>query len=419
VGQRRTSSKEQHAPERDLLAEIEQLGGQLREVLIPILEKVAGPRPRPTALTRSLGLDKSLASLLVRAANAPNDLELMHLVPAPAGLRILADSAARGVGPAAIKRLQSAARSFQELIDSTPGGRAALDALISESSDVARARREQIARQSSFKSMSYLIGYFSDVLSTTFFVVPSGNGRSVDGIEISRRFGLRRLRPGTPVPILSYAPWPAGGAGGEATRLDSIEGAKGSPEPRDLLMPEFSTRPMPRIEAVRDPGRTTFVLPGDLGVQEVERLAWAFRYRNGGPLELGPGYHPLGDYLLHMPCRRLIRDLFIDESLYAGAVPRLMFVLPDSEAHRRPPNELGVRRYGDIHVTATLEPLPRSDRAYSLSGVADHAAITRSVLERAGHGSTRFRGWRCEMTYPVPLVQMSWWLSLPIAKSVR
>jgi hypothetical protein len=233
--------------------------------------------------------------------------------------------------------------------------------LISESSDVARERRERIARQSSFKSMSYLIGYFSDVLSTTFFVVPSGNGRTVDGIEINRRFGLRRLRPGTPVPILAYAPWTEGGPTGEVTRLDSIEGGTDSPEPADLLIPEFSTRPLPPIEAVHEPSRTTFVLPGDAHAQEVERLAWAFRHRNGGPMQLGSGIHPLGDYLLHMPCRRLVRDLFIDESLYPGAVPRVTFVLPDANAHRRPPNEVGVRRYGDIHVSVSVEPLPRSD----------------------------------------------------------
>jgi len=398
---------------------IERLGGVLREALLPVLEQAAGKRPRLTDLTRTLGIDKSLASLLVRAANAPNDLELMHLVPSPAGLRILADSATRRARPSALARLRTAAGELQELIDSTPGGRAALDALISESSDVARERRERIARQSSFKSMSYLIGYFSDVLSTTFFVVPSGNGRTVDGIEINRRFGLRRLRPGTPVPILAYAPWTEGGPTGEVTRLDSIEGGTDSPEPADLLIPEFSTRPLPPIEAVHEPSRTTFVLPGDAHAQEVERLAWAFRHRNGGPMQLGSGIHPLGDYLLHMPCRRLVRDLFIDESLYPGAVPRVTFVLPDANAHRRPPNEVGVRRYGDIHVSVSVEPLPRSDRAFTLSGFADHADVTRSVLERAGHAATRFRGWRCEMTYPVPLVQMSWWLSVPMAKPIR
>ena len=39
--------------------------------------------------------------------------------------------------------------------------------------------------------------------------------------------------------------------------------------------------------------------------------------------------------------------------------------------------------------------------------------MIRHVLERTGHSMTRFRGWRCTMTYPLPLVEMLWWLSHP------
>jgi hypothetical protein len=110
VSSRPKAKKRQH-PERALVTRIERLGGVLREALLPVLEQAAGKRPRLTDLTRTLGIDKSLASLLVRAANAPNDLELMHLVPSPAGLRILADSATRRARPSALARLRTAAVS--------------------------------------------------------------------------------------------------------------------------------------------------------------------------------------------------------------------------------------------------------------------------------------------------------------------
>jgi len=401
----------------DLLKEIEEMGGELRAALAPVLQKVAGQRPRPTQLTRALGLDKSLASRLVRAANARTDLDLMHLVPSPAGLRILAQSAGPLLGKPGLARLNAAVTRLQRLIESAPGGRATLDARISESSDVARDRRERIARQSSFKSMSFLIGYYSDFLSTSLFVVPGDNGRSVDGIEINRRIGIRRLRPNTPVPILSYSPWKESRGEGEPTRFDSIEGSSETPEPSELLMPKYSGRPLPKIEVVQDPGRTTVVLPADPGAGEIDRLTWAFRLRNGGPLDPGPGLHSLGGYLLHMPCRRLVRDLFIAEDVYPEAVPRLSFVLPDAMAHLRPPHEPGVSRFGDVHVSASFEELPRSTRAQSIPGVSDHTEVTREVLERAGHGATRFRGWRCEMTYPVPLVQQMVWVWLPHSAS--
>jgi hypothetical protein len=41
-----------------------------------------------------------------------------------------------------------------------------------------------------------------------------------------------------------------------------------------------------------------------------------------------------------------------------------------------------------------------------LAGVADQAGVQGAVLQRAGLAGTAFRGWRCETTYPVPLVEM-------------
>ena len=116
-----------------LVQQIEATGGDLRRAIAPVLEAVAGPRPRPTRLARAIGLDKSLASRLVRAAESTSDLDLMHLVPSPGGLRILADLATRYADPASIANLRAATERFEALLDKVPGGRASIDAQISES----------------------------------------------------------------------------------------------------------------------------------------------------------------------------------------------------------------------------------------------------------------------------------------------
>jgi len=141
-----------------LFRQIEATGGDLRRAIAPVLEAVAGPRPRPTRLARAIGLDKSLASRLVRAAESTSDLDLMHLVPSPGGLRIFADLATRYADPASVGNLRAATERFEELLDKVPGGRASIDAQISESSDVALLKREHIAKQASFKAMSFLLG---------------------------------------------------------------------------------------------------------------------------------------------------------------------------------------------------------------------------------------------------------------------
>jgi len=401
------------AVEELLLSRIAVVGRELRPAITTVLESIAGPRPRPTRLSRAVGLDKSLASRLVRAVRATSDLDLMHLVPSPAGLRILADSATRLADPASISNLLRSIDRFEELIDSEPGGRAAIDAQLSESSILALEKRERIAKQASFKSMSFLLGYFCDVLTTTLFLAPSANGKRVDGIEIQRRIGLRRMRPSTPLPLLSVTTEPEEAAEENEIRLDTIGGDENASKPAGYLLPEFSTKPIPKYEIVRDGEMTTLVLAGDPSIHAPYQLTSAFVIRNGWPIEPESKQHRLRGYVLHMPCRRLVRDVFVAESLFRGAVPRVSFVLPGAREAMRPPRRDGPRHFTEVGLTASVERLPEGPRAFAMPDVTNHDAAVRYVLERSGHGMTPFRGWRCAITYPVPLIEMMWWLEHP------
>jgi hypothetical protein len=396
----------------DLRTQIEELGRELRPALWSILESVAGPQPRPTRVARALALDKSLASRLVRAAQADTDLELMHIVPSPAGLNILAHSAARVADPGAIEDLRAATERFQALLDTVPGGRAAIDAQISESSYAVREKSEQIAKQASFKSMSFLLGQFCDTLATSLFLVPSANGRTVDGIEISRRIGLRRMRPSTPLALLSFHIAPEDDRPGDSIQFVPIDDTA-APGPTAFLLPDFSTRPLPDLEVMREGSITTLVLPPDPTVNAPAQLTSAFRIRNAWLKEPENPVQSLRGYVLHVPARRLVRDVFVAEGLYPGATPRVSFVLPGPRASTPPPNDSGPRHFTTLDLATSIEQLPAAPLAYALPGVRDHAAATAHVLARAGHASTRFRGWRCAVTYPVPLIEMIWWLSHP------
>src|SRR5262245_19893814 len=236
----------------DLRLRIEATGRELRPAPTSVREAVAGPRPRPTRVARAIGLDKSLASRLVRSVRATSDMDLMHFVPSPGGLHIFADLARRYADPASIEHLRAAADRFAELLDAVPGGRASIDAQIAEDSRVALEKREHIAKQASFKSMSFLLGHFCDVLTTSLFLVPSANGKRIDGIEIHRRLGLRRMRPSTPLALLSF--W---GDVGDAMKenaiaFETLDGKAGASNPTGFLLPEYSTQPLPELDVMRD-----------------------------------------------------------------------------------------------------------------------------------------------------------------------
>jgi len=394
-----------------LIQQIEATGADLRRTIAPVLEAVAGPRPRPTRLARAIGLDKSLASRLVRAASSTSDLDLMHLVPSPGGLRILADLAARYADPTSIENLRASTERFEELLDKMPGGRASIDAQISESSDVALLRREHIAKQASFKAMSFLLGHFCDVVTTTLFLVPSRNGRRVDGIEIQRRIGLRRMRPSTPLVLMSLWGDPEDAVDENAIAIETLEGGRGNPAA--FLLPEFSSQPLPRLDVMHEREMTALVLAGDPSLHTPSQLTSVLRIRNGWPITPESPVQSLRGYVLHTPCRQVVRDVYIAESLYPDATPRVSFMLPGPRPSMRPQREDGRRHYSEVDLARSIEQRPPGPQAYNIPGVVNHSAVVRYVLERAGHSSTAFRGWRLAMTYPVSLIEMIWALSIP------
>jgi hypothetical protein len=163
---------------------------------------------------------------------------------------------------------------------------------------------------------------------------------------------------------------------------------------------------------VREGSVTTLVLAGDPVIAAPSRLASAFRIVNAWPLKPDLTTHTLRGYVLHVPCRKLVRDVFIADGLFPGATPRLSFLLPGPRPHTPPPGEHRPQHFTEIELTTSIEQLPSGSQAYAIPGIVDPAA-THQVLERAGHGGTRFRGWRCAMTHPVPLIEMIWWLSHP------
>lgn len=398
--------------DREALEEISALGDAFRRVLRPVLEAVGGAPPRPGAITRRTGLDKSLASRLVRALRSRSDLELMHLVPSPTGLRKLTESADGALDEMLVRELTAATERFQGLLDRTAGGRAAVDALISAQSVDVRRNREHIAKQASFKSMSFLLGHFCETLVSQIFLVPGRGANHVDAIEIQRRLGLRRMRPGTQLALLSYVPEPEDE---DALRIEHLGDNRGLVPAESFLVPEFCSDPLPPIEVVHDGAVTTLVLGADPSPSS--DLTSATVLRNGWTREPEGDFASVRGYVLHIPCRTLVRDLFIADSLYFGAAPRISFNLPGPGANTHPPYDDRRPHFSAVDLTVSIEQQPAGTSAFEMPGVGDSVAATSHVLERAGHARTRFRGWRCTLTYPVPLVEMVWWMAFPAGRS--
>jgi hypothetical protein len=407
------------SPAEDVLAQrISQVASELQGTLTPLLEHLAGAPPRPMRLTRAHpgpGLDKSLASRLVQAAKAESDMQFLHLVPSPTGLRMLLDRVRELADATLIVRTEEAVERFQSLLDALPGGRQALDARMGESQASIREKREHIARQASFKAVSFLFGHYCETLATALFVFPSRTPGFIDLLEVHRRIGLRRLTPSAQLPLLSVhsgrepqegePPEPAADEP-EGPAMADVTGNADARDPTDFLVAAFSSDPLPPLQVVRDGPLATFLLAADKVDLNPLRLTSAFRVLRAEPLAQSARYRVLRNYMLHTPCRTLVRDVYLADGLWPDAFPQVGYFLPSpsgTPAVDLDPSQPHFRR---VNLTTRIEQRPHGSDGFVLPGIADQRATLEQVLERANQDAGAFRGWRCEMAYPVPLIEM-------------
>jgi hypothetical protein len=362
-----------------------------------------------------LGLDKSLASRLIRALRCESDSEFLHRVPSPGGLRIFLAGAGRvGTDPALLEAAEEEVERFQEFIHLTPGGMDAIDAHISELSPEVRAGREHVARQAIYKSMSFLLGYYCETLTTTLILLPSENGRNLDGVELHQRVGMRGLRPNTPLAMFSVVVPPAEVNPGSTTWIEPIGGLHGPVSPEQYILSEHSTQPIPHLEILSEGAHTTFVLEdlSEVGRQALT-LSSAFRLRNVWPRFATDAVSDLSRaYVLPLPCRMLVRDLLIAEELFAGTVPELTHQLQSPAGPGGGKREGLAAKLSTLDLVAPIEQLRCDARGLAISGLPRHPEAVLGIFEAIGQDPARFRGYRCTIAYPVPLIEMSWRLRL-------
>ncbi len=384
-----------------------QVAVALRDALRPLLHALAGQPPRPVRLMRGIGLDKSLASRLVQAARAESDSQFLHLLPSPTGLRILIErSRAEPAAAEGLPAFERAVDAFAALLDATPGGRQALDARLGAAQSSIRERREHMARQASFKAVSFLFGHYCETLTTALFLFPSDDGAHVDAIEVHRRLGLRRITPGTPLPLLSLHT-PADGSAPRVQPIDDGPAAANGPEDATrYFVTEGCSLPLPQLELEREGSSSTFLLGPQSPEPLPARLTTAMRLRAIEPLHPDVPWLTVRNYMLHTPCERLVREIYLADGLWPDALPQVGFYLPGASGTVLTMPPPGVPHYRRLNLRAPIEQLPAGVAAAPLAGATDHAAVLAAVLRRAGLDGRAFRGWRCQTPYPVPLVEM-------------
>jgi hypothetical protein len=322
---------------------------------------------------------------------------------------------ASGADVETCRGVRAAVERFQRLLMELPGGRAGLDALTSKSVVEVRQRAERTAKQGVFKSMSYLLGFHCETITSALLLQPSPGGATVDGIDASLREGIQRLRPGTPVAV-SSVDLTVETPRDDAPRLETLDGRPPS-DPLSLFLPPFCEPSTPAIELFQAERHTIFALSDAASLQRPVTLTSAFFIRNGWlPHRAGDQLEEGRSYLLHYPCKLLIRDLFLRDDLYVGAEPQIRLEFPSPTGPARPQSATSVPiRLNTLDMSAPIEHLGRGLKNAAPPGVPQHGRLLAHLFEATGWDPERFRGYRTRIVYPVPMITMGWWIPLAAA----
>jgi hypothetical protein len=393
-----------------------EVAGRLRAVLLEVSREVSAPAVRPSRLVEVLGIDKSLASRISRSLRAESAIELLHLIPSPMGLGMFLDAAARRRGtPEAVRRARAVVAEFQEFLGNVPGGRPGLDALMSDGAVEVRERAERTASQSVHRAMSYLLGYRCDTITSAAILQPSASGTMVDSFEMGRREGIRRLRPSAPVALFSIGMIHATDLAPEAPRIEPLRPGADPNDPRSVLLPEFCEPSAPALELHQNERHTIYAL-AENEVMSGVTVSSAYVVRNGFTRwRLEDQEEESRNYLLHYPCKLLIRDLFIRDDLYVGIEPQIRLEFPGPPGVPRPRTADPSVRLNQLDMSVPIVSLGRGLGRAGASGSPQHAPMLAEVFRMGGLDPDRFRGYRARVMYPVPMITMAWWFDLPPA----
>ena len=381
-----------------LEARVRLVGGELRESMVAVLDALPGGPRRPQELVTILGIDKVLASRLLKAVKHRDPMAVTHLAPGPEPMRRLLRAASRrGVPQDVVERASAAVDGFEQLIRTGAGDRSALDTIISAWLPEARQQFELRRKQAAFRAMSELKGCRADINLATVILSPSPCGDRIDIVWLIGLLGLQRLRPDAPVKFATRR-----FADHEAPRApqnlmgEPIEGMSA------VRLDRFCDAPPAEFAAHRVGDATHYTLAGnevgprsqvDLMLVEVN-LAEMDRFVPADVDRKGFVFAEVS-----MPSRVLLFDVLVHEQVYPGRDPELHLydTVLDGVANVND----RTRDIDRMDMNEVVASLGTGLNKWRTADSPNHVDMISTVMDRMDWQPNAFRGYRCRIEYPL------------------
>ena len=378
---------------------IASVGRELAGALLPMMAALPGAPQGPQRVAKALGVDKVLASRLLKALRQADPLAVVYRSPGPEPLRrVVRGARALGVDDALAERADEAVGAFETLVKLDLGDRSALDSVISAWLPEARAEFELRRKQAAFRAISELKGVSAATSLSTVLLHPASDGETLDVVWISGWIGLRRLRPGVTVRSASHRFVEADGEPRHPLTIsgERVEGLAG------LRLDAFCTaRPAP-LE-VHQVGESVRYLLGDsgFGPDSAVDLLYAEVNRNELPryLPAGSKRRPFYFTCTSNPARLKQFDVLLHEDVYPGTDPELAIydTVIDGVVDANDPTVETNR----LDLAERVESMGTGTSRFRTGDVPRYVELVRHVLGELGWDGERFRGYRCRVEYPV------------------
>lgn len=386
---------------------LQTVGRVLSLAIRAVTEAIPGNPHGPVEVARAIGVDKVLASRVLKATRDKDPIAALHLAPGPDPLRRFIRAAARKGAPSGVVQgAEDAVRSFETLIRQEAGDRSGLDALLSAWLPEARANFELRRKQAAFRALSQLKGVEASLYTCTVLLHPSPDGVNLDVVWLFGIFGLQRLRPGVTVKFASRRIARDTGARQPRTlRGEPVDGIQG------LLLDEFSSKPQPQLDVHAVGEVVHYTLAGsDFGPRSICDLAFAEVNLNemARYVPNGEARRPHVFAEVSIPTKLLVFDALVHRDVFPMLDPALLVYDTVLEGVASPNDP--TRDVDRLDLCESIQNLGEGLTRFRSSDEPSYLDMLRHACDELQWAGDEFRGYRCRIDYPLygSEVVMAW-----------
>lgn len=379
------------------------LHGELRSAILSLPEPARGA----SGMARHLGVERTTCQRIVSAVSGPfPGPEVTGRLPGVQGLRQFVGALREGddLDDASIDSVEAAVDRFAEGVRTMGPSRTKLLRRMRSASEAPRVAPGETDSDASlrtqlFESGRRLTGQYSEVSLATFVFRPTpGEPDRLDSAQLRGFLGHHVRRDAMPFSFLWFSDIGSDSdANGSSYNTLEREPLKG--RSRGLVLPEFSSEPLPVITSRGPSNKTLFLVdPKEMDSERPLDVVAAGR-TDAAHRHPARGKPPLHEVWMlgRFPAKRLIFDVLLHRSLARACIPSVgVYSIQPNLAET-----LDLRWLDRFPVTPKLEVLQPGIANVAHTAYPRYTELLGHLFDRLGWDAGEFIGYRCDVVYPV------------------